>query len=72
MGFVVRLQDRPSLLNVSLESGLVQVAAVSAHIGCPSAQRVVRLRCGTLLYGTAARRSSDGAIHADATKVNLL
>ena len=44
MGFVVRLQDRPSLLNVSLESGLAQVAAVSAHIGCPSAQRVVR-RC---------------------------
>ena len=42
MGFVVRLQDRPSLLNVSLESGLVQVAAVSAHIGCPIAQRVVR------------------------------
>ena len=27
MGFVVRLQDRPSLLKVSLESGLVQGAA---------------------------------------------
>ena len=55
MGFVVKIQDRPSLLKVSLESvldlswlELVRVAAVSAHIGCPSAQRVVRLSFRTL------------------------
>jgi len=57
MGFVVRLQDRPSLLKVSLESGLVQGAAYwlpQCSVWCAPA-------AGLWLYRTAVRRAADRA-----------